>query len=114
MPKDAEGDRLLFPVDFDIERWTAGKRDSSGRLIWHHTLPRNRDWDKVQILTLNYDPEGEGDYRNVYTDPQRPLDPFGSDQPGYRGPHKGGRYGPEYYYDIEDLATEFYWYEDTP
>lgn len=108
--------RLTFGVDYDLERWTDGSRDKKGNLIWNDTLPSNRDWDRVRMVTFNFDPnapEGEGVYRNVHISPDRPLDPYGSNQPGYRGPHKGGRYGPDFYYDLDDLATEVY-NGDTP
>lgn len=100
--------------DYDLERWTDGSRDAKGRLIWHDDLPRNRDWDHITMVTVNYDPEGEGNFRNIPISPDRPLDPFGSNDPQYRGPHKGGRYGLDYYYDLDDLATNFYWMMDTP
>lgn len=112
---DAWRDELLhFGIDYGIERWTDGSRDEGGNLIWHHDLPSNSDWDRVTMVTLDFDPKGEGNFRNIPISGDRPLDPYGSDNPDYQGPHKGGRYGPEYYYDLDDLASNFYWTTTTP
>lgn len=114
MSATPDDDRLRFGENYDLDRYTFGDLDSEGHLVWHHGLPSNRDWDRIEMVTINYELDGEGRYRNVPISPDRPLDPYGSNEPGYEGPHKGGRYGPEFYYDLDDLATEFYWGTDTP
>jgi len=111
---DERDDNLHYGINYDLERWTDGSKDESGHLIWHHNLPNNDDWDHIRMVTVNYDFEGEGHYRNIPIHPDRPLDPYGSNLPEYRGVHKGGRYGPEFYYDLDDLVTNYYWGTNTP
>jgi hypothetical protein len=94
-------------TDYDLERW--GTADESGGIIWHHSLPSNKDWDDIRIVTINLEPfEAEGDYRNYRIRPERPLDPYGAWKDEYTGPHKCGRYfdteGPDAYYDLDNLA----------
>lgn len=111
---DDREDMLHLFENYDLERWSDGSRDESGDLIWHHRYPNNDEWDNIVWVTVNYDVNGEGHYRNIPIAPERPLDPYGSNHPNYQGPHKGGRYGPDYYYDLDDLVTNFYWTTNTP
>lgn len=113
-----DDDKLRFGINYDLDRYTFGDTDEHGHLIWHHDIPKNKDWDRITMVTINYGIEAGGEkeenFRNIKIHPDRPLDPYGSNLPGYRGPHKGGRYGPEFYYDLDDLVTEFWWETDTP
>lgn len=117
-----DDEKLRLFDDYDFERyalWRRGhpgefERDDKGHIVWHDGPPSNKDWDRVGMVTVDYEFQGEGHYRNIVISPGRPLDPYGSDQEGYKGPHKGGRYGPEFYYDLDDLVTNWFWDTDTP
>lgn len=114
MARADDDDRLILGENYDLERYSFGDSDEQGHLIWHRGYPSNADWDRIRIVTIDYEIDGEGHYRNIPISPDRPLDPYGSNHPDYQGPHRGGRYGPDYYYDLDDLATNFYWSTDTP
>lgn len=82
-----------YGEDYDLERWTDGARDSdSGNLIWHSTIPSNDTWERVTMVTLNFDPNGEGDFRNYHISPDEPLDVWDPDSTD------------PYHYDLDDLA----------
>ena len=94
----AYGERDYLPVfgfDYDLTRWTTGKRDGEGKLIWREDLPSNRDWKKIRIVTIEFEDEnGQTHYRNARISPDRPLDIYG----GRKRP------GEEYFYDLDDLV----------
>lgn len=100
---DANGDA------YEIEKWTDDSREE-GRLVWHEGEPELDEWDSVRMITANYDPEGEGDYRNLAVSPDRPLDPpvwsdyfdrYGVSPDEYQSP-----YGPELY-TPDDLIADW-------
>lgn len=97
---------LILGEDFEVDRWAAGDRDSKGNLIWHDGRPELEQWNTVRMVTVDYDPAGEGNYRNIPISPDEPLDPYA--RPDL------AKYGPEYFYDIEDLATQYQWYAFSP
>lgn len=100
----ADGDSYELPrfgEAYDLERWSDGTTDSSGDLVWHNYYPEDSDWQNVTHVTLNFDPNGEGDYRNYNIDPDKPLDVWDSYDPDSPDP---------YYYDLDDLAGEAYDY----
>lgn len=82
----------VFGHDYDLERWSTGARDTSNNLIWHTELPSNNDWASIRIVTMNFDPDGEGDFRNYHISPDRPLDVYGMEG--------------EDHYDLDDLALQ--------
>ncbi len=109
---DREG-WLTHGVDYELARWTTGETDAEGKLIWHETLPDNDQWKDITIVTLDYDPDGEGLYRNIRVSPLdehgkpiEPLDPYA--RPDL------AKYGPDYFFDLDDLASQYDWDKDTP
>ena len=94
MPNHDRDELPIFGDNYDLERWSTGEHDAEGHLVWHHTLPNNDDWERITDVTLNFDPTGEGDFRNYKIDPDRPLDPYGLDLDN-----------PDHY-DLDDLAYQ--------
>lgn len=93
---DARDDDWRLGENYTVERWTDDSRDENGHLIWTDGAPATpAEWDRLTMVCVDYDPEGEGDYRNLPVDPARPLDPPGADS---------SPYGPEPY-DIDDLVS---------
>lgn len=86
-----------FGYDYDLERWSTGEYGADGKLIWHSELPSNADWEHVRLVTLNFDPGGEGDFRNYNIPAGRPLNVYGTIDDWPEG---------EPYFDLDDLAAQ--------
>lgn len=89
----ADGEWVLGD-DYLVERWTDGELDKNGHLIWQDGMPTDEELSSVHMVTVDMNPHGEPDFRNLTVNPDRPLDPLGAtDSP----------YGPEPY-DLDDLV----------
>ena len=87
--------KLVEGDDYLVERWTDDSRDASGHLIWFPGAPSDEDMHRVRMVTVDRNPDGEPDYRNLAVNPDRPLDPRGA---------RDSDYGPEPY-DLDDLVS---------
>lgn len=88
-----------FGEAYDLERWSDGETDAAGNLVWNNYYPEQDDWERITHVTLNFDPNGEGDYRNAVIDPDKPLSPWDTYDPDNPDPD---------YYDLDDLAGEMF------
>jgi hypothetical protein len=87
------GDPILGE-DFTLARYTYGDRDGEGNLVWHNPERYEPHWDRIRIVTVDLNPDGEAFYRNYYIHKDRPLDP----------PLPPNQQGP-YHYDIRTLVA---------
>lgn len=94
MAASDRGDLPTFGYDYDLARWSTGERDDSGHVVWHERLPENNEWEHIRLVTIDFNPNGDHDYRNFPVPEDRPLDPYGSYD------------GQEDYFDLDDLVGE--------